>query len=94
MDGLIGDAPSPVDALERYGNAVRVVGRALRGSRCAWIQPESDHSFGACMLTQVINDVVVAYSSRPMIDSLGAIAASKCGVNVRIMGAINAGGVT
>jgi len=88
-DGLVGTAERSVDNLERYGNAVLAVARELRGVRCAWIQPESDHAFGACLLASVVG-LALAVSQREMIDSLGAIASARLEVNVRTLGTINA----
>jgi hypothetical protein len=56
---------------------------------CAWIQPESDHAIGVLNLARALSPgVVIAYSARPMIDSIGAHAAGILGVNVKTMGSI------
>ncbi len=73
-----------------YLHAVKILARALRGKACAWIQPESDHSLGACtMAAEMSPDVVVAYSAKAMIDSIGSLAAGKAGVNVKTLGSIH-----
>lgn len=77
------------DAAMRYRDAVRAVGRSLRGIRCAWVQPESDHALGACGVAKEVG-MCIAYSAKPMIDSIGAMAANKMGVNVRTLGTISA----
>lgn len=76
----------------RYSQAVNAVGACLRGIKCAWIEPEADHCLGALTLAQTIG-FVVAYSHRPMIDSVGAMGAGQLGVNVITLGSIQATGV-
>lgn len=77
------------EAAMRYRDAVAAVGKAIPSHlRCAWIQPESDHAIGACALTQAMNRMVLGYSSKAMIDSIGVQAATLMHVNVRTLGQI------
>lgn len=71
----------------RYAAAVRAIADTLTATRTAWIQPESDHSIGACIVAARLG-ICVAFSSRPMIDSIGAHAATRYGVNVQTLGSI------
>jgi len=71
----------------RYTQAVRAIADTLRGTRVAWIQPESDHSVGACIVAQTIG-MCVGFSSKPMIDSIGAHAATRFTVDVKTLGKI------
>lgn len=71
----------------RYLRAVRAVADTLQGVRTAWIQPESDHSIGAVAVAQRLG-ICVGFSARPMIDSIGAQAAARFGVNVQTLGSI------
>lgn len=77
-----------VDSALRYGSAVAAVGRALRGLKCAWIQPESDHSHGALQIAKA-NRICTAYSQTEMIDSIGMRASTVLGVDVQTLGKIS-----
>lgn len=83
-------ANEDVDAAHRYIGAVGIVGIALRRTRCAWIQPESDHSIGAIILARTIG-FCVGYSQKAGIDSIGALAAAHRKVDVMTLGRIASG---
>lgn len=78
-----------VDAAKAYNDAVIICARRLRGVRCAWIEPESDHGFGAVAFAATTG-MLACYSGKPMIDSIGAMAAARLSVNITTLGSIKA----
>ena len=81
--------------MARYGMAVMCVAASLKvfTDQIAWVLPESDHAYGACLLTGIIGRCA-GLSGRPMIDSLGAMAANREGVDVRTLGSVKPEGDT
>ncbi len=87
MNGQYED--TDVDSMRAYLDAVGYVAASLLHLRCAWIQPESDHSAGALVVAQR-RGMVVAYSQSAGIDSIGAMGAGQRNVNVTTLGTIQA----
>lgn len=80
-----------VDSARAYSDAVMICAAGLLETRCAWIQPESDHSAGAVATASVIG-FLCAYAQTSMMDMLGIMAAGRLGVDVKTLGKIKTGG--